>query len=77
MPLFVAEPQFRALIVPAGRFTVRVNVQVCPPMLNAKLAVPAALGVPVIVYASEPLPLANVPAARVAVRPVTPVELTL
>ena len=65
------------LAVDTGGDTVRLNVQDRPPMLNAKLAVPAALGVPVIVYASEPLPLANVPAARLAVRPVTPVELTL
>ena len=40
----------------------------------AKLAVPLVVGVPVIVYVNEPAPLANVPAARVAVRPVTPVD---
>jgi hypothetical protein len=29
--------------------TVRFNVQLCPPMFSAKLAVPAPLGVPVMV----------------------------
>jgi hypothetical protein len=29
--------------------TVIINVQLCPPMFNAKLAVPLALGVPVMV----------------------------
>ena len=46
-------------------------------MFKAKLAVPAALGVPVIVYVKLPAPFANEPATKVAVKPVTPVELTV
>ena len=30
-------------------FTVKLSVAVCPPMFNAKIAVPELLGVPVIV----------------------------
>jgi hypothetical protein len=40
----------------------------------AKVAVPLVVGVPVIEYVNEPVPLANEPAARVAVKPVTPDE---
>ena len=43
-------------------------------MVNAKLAVPLVLGVPEIANESEPEPLAKVPAERVAVKPVTPVD---
>jgi hypothetical protein len=75
--LFVAPPQFRLLITPAGADTVRLSVQPWPPRLSAKLAVPEPEGVPVIVYVRLPLPLDSVPAASVAVRPVTPVELTV
>jgi hypothetical protein len=46
-------------------------------MLNAKPAVPLLAGAPLMVYVSEPLPLAKVPAAKVAVKPVTPVEATV
>ena len=56
-------------------FTILVKVQVCPPMLKAKLAVPVEAGVPVIVYVKLPAPLSNVPAASVAVKPVTPVDV--
>ena len=49
VPLMVAEAQVRAVMEPAGKPTVRVSVQVCPPMLNAKLAVPLLVGVPVMV----------------------------
>ena len=56
-------------------FTVRVSVQVCPPMLSAKLAVPLEAGVPVIVYKMDPDPEAKVPAVLVAVSPVTPVDV--
>ena len=76
MPLLVAEAQLRAVRLATGK-TVLVRVQVCPPRLSAKLAVPAADGVPVMVKLRLPAPLASVPAARVAVRPVTPVEVTL
>jgi hypothetical protein len=44
--VFVAAAQVRAVTVPG---TVRVSVQVLPPMFNAKLAVPPAAGVPVMV----------------------------
>ena len=77
VPVLVAVEQLSAVMVPTGRFTVRVKLQVCPPILNAKLAVPLDAGVPVIVKVKLPAPLANVPAAHVAVRPVTPVDVTV
>jgi hypothetical protein len=49
VPLLVAVEQLKAVIVPTGKATVLVKVQVCPPMLSAKLAVPLLAGVPVIV----------------------------
>jgi hypothetical protein len=45
-------------------------------MFNAKLAVPTEVGVPVILYTKLPVPIAKDPAAKVAVNPVTPVEVT-
>jgi hypothetical protein len=57
--------------------TLTVKEQDCPPTVMAKVAVPLEVGVPVIVYVNEPAPLASVPAARVAVKPTTPVEETL
>ena len=60
---------------PRPMFTVLLKVHVCPPMLKAKLAVPLVAGVPVIIYVILPAPLSRVPAARVAVKPVTPVEV--
>ena len=73
----VGVEQLSAVIVPTGGFTVLVKVQVCPPMLNAKLAVPFDAGVPVMVKVKLPAPVAKVPAAHVAVSPVTPVEVTV
>ena len=75
VPVLVAVEQLSAVMVPAGGFTVLVKVQVCPPMFRAKLAVPFEAGVPVIVKVKLPAPVAKVPAAHVAVRPVTPVEV--
>ena len=75
VPVLVAVEQLSAVMVPTGGFTVLVKVQVCPPMFKAKLAVPLDAGVPVIVKVKLPSPVANVPAAHVAVRPVTPVEV--
>jgi hypothetical protein len=49
VPVLVAVEQVKAVIVPTGKATVLVNVQVCPPRFNAKLAVPLVVGVPVIV----------------------------
>jgi hypothetical protein len=77
VPVLVAVPQLKAVIVPTGKPTVLVNVHVLPPIFNAKLAVPPADGVPVMVYVNDPAPTANVPAAKVAVNPVTPVEVTV
>ena len=54
--------------------TETVNEQLCPPMVNAKLAVPLVLGVPEIANESEPAPFAKIPEEIVAVKPVTPVE---
>ncbi len=75
VPVLVAVEQLSAAMVPAGGFTVLVKVQVCPPMLSAKLAVPFDAGVPVMVKVKLPAPVAKVPAAHVAVRPVTPVDV--
>jgi hypothetical protein len=49
VPLLVAVEQVKAVMVPMGKATVLVNVQVCPPRFNAKLAVPLLAGVPVMV----------------------------
>ena len=49
VPLLVAVEQLSAVMVPRGKATVLVKVQVCPPRLNAKLAVPLVVGVPVMV----------------------------
>ena len=54
--------------------TETVNEHDCPPIVNAKLVVPLALGVPEISIESEPEPFDKVPKVKVAVRPVTPVE---
>ena len=48
VPLLVAVEQLNAVMVPTGKSTVLVKVQVCPPRLNAKLAVPLVAGVPVM-----------------------------
>ena len=74
VPLLVAVEQLNAVMLAVGR-TVLVKVQVCPPIFNAKLAVPLDAGVPVIVRVKLPAPVAKVPAAHVAVRPVTPVDV--
>ncbi len=74
VPLLVAVEQLNAVMLAVGK-TVLVNVQVCPPIFNAKLAVPELAGVPVIVKVKLPVPVAKVPAAHVAVRPVTPVDV--
>lgn len=75
MPKLVAVGQVKAVIVPAGRLTVLVNEQVCPPIFNAKLAVPLLAGVPVIVYVKLPAPLAKLPDVKDAVKPATPVDV--
>ena len=75
VPVLVAVEQLNAVMVPAGGFTVLVKVQVCPPMFKAKLAVPFDVGVPVMVNVKLPAPGAKVPAAHVAVSPVTPVDV--
>ena len=67
VPVLVAVEQLNAVIVPTGKATVLVKVQFCPPMLSAKLAVPLVAGVPVILNVNEPVPLAKLPAAKVAV----------
>jgi hypothetical protein len=60
--------------VPIAGATLTVRLQLCPPRVIAKVAVPVAEGVPVIVYDTEPLPFNNVPALKVTVNPVTPVD---
>lgn len=59
-----------------GANTVRESVQVCPPIFNAKLAVPDAEGVPVMATDIFPEPILKLPAVIAAVSPVTPVEET-
>jgi hypothetical protein len=54
--------------------TVTEKLQVCPPKVIEKAAVPVDVAVPAMAYVRLPAPLANVPAAKVAVSPVTPVE---
>ena len=49
VPVLVAVEQLSTVIVPTGNATVLVSVQVCPPRLKAKLAVPLVAGVPVMV----------------------------
>ena len=49
VPVLVAVEQLSAVMVPTGKTTVLVNVQVWPPRLKAKLAVPLVAGVPVMV----------------------------
>ena len=77
MPLFVALAQFKAVMVPTGKATVLARVQVFPPMLKAKLAVPLLDGVPVIVYVKLPAPVTKLPDVNVAVSPITPEEVTV
>jgi hypothetical protein len=73
-PVLFAVEQLSAVMVPKAK-TFLVKVQVCPPMFNAKLAVPVISGVPVIIYVKLPAPLAKLPAVKEAVKPVTPVEV--
>jgi hypothetical protein len=70
-----APAQLSEEIVPTREVTVLLNAQVCPPIESAKVALPIAEGVPVIVYVKVPLPFAKLPGASVAVNPVTPVEV--
>ena len=49
MPVLVAVEQLNAVIVPRGKSTVLVRVQVCPPTPMVKLALPLLAGIPVIV----------------------------
>ena len=58
----------------AKESTFTVNKHDCPPIFKAKVAVPTALGVPLMAKVKVPAPLANNPSGIVAVRPVTPVE---
>ena len=48
VPVLVAVEQLNEAIVPFGKATVLVSVQFCPPMFNAKLAVPLLVGVPLM-----------------------------
>ena len=75
VPLFVELAQVKAVMVPTGKATILARVQVFPPMLKAKLAVPLLDGVPVIVYVKLPAPVTKLPDVNVAVSPVTPVEV--
>jgi hypothetical protein len=45
-----------------------------PPTDSAKEAVPAADGLPAMLYTNSPGPSASLPPVREAVRPVTPVD---
>jgi hypothetical protein len=74
-PDVVAAAQF-SVAVPITD-TVTSRLQLCPPMLSAKLAVPSLEGVPVMEQVNVPDPTEKPPALSVAVRPVTPVEVTV
>ena len=74
VPVLLADAQASAPMDPR---TGTATVQLCPPMESAKLAVPKVEGVPDMVKVRFPEPLAKTPAARDAVRPVTPVDVTL
>ena len=75
--VLIAFAQFKAVITPKGKFTDLDKLQVCPPIFKVKLAVPLALGVPFMVYVKAPDPTEKVPDSSVAVKPVTPVEVTV
>lgn len=64
----------QSVLLVAAEATVNDRLHDCPPKLMAKSAVPEEAGVPVMVYVRLPAPLASVPACKVAVSPVTPVE---
>ena len=49
VPVLVAVEQLKAVMMPIGKSTILVKVQICPPRLKAKLAVPAETEVPVMV----------------------------
>jgi hypothetical protein len=79
---------FTIAVAPAAQFTALAEyigadetgtekVQLCPPTVMTKLAVPLEFGIPVIVYDNDPAPLANTPAASAAVKLTIPVEDTL
>jgi len=70
----LSTPVSESQLVVVAEFTVKVNVQDWPPNVIAKEAVPEEPGVPAILKVRLPAPLANVPAAKVAVSPVTPVD---
>lgn len=74
MPELIAVEQFKDVMVPDGRLTALVKVQVCPPILKAKLAVPLLAGVPVMEYVKLPPPFAKFPVVKEAVNPDTPVD---
>ena len=48
----------------------------CPPTAIEKVAVPAAVGVPVMTKLAVPFPFANVPSDSVAVKPLMPEDAT-
>ena len=74
----VALAHVKADMVPTGKATVLVKLQVRPPMFNAKFAIPVvSSGVPVMVYTNVPAPFAKVPGEHVAVRPYIPVDVTV
>jgi hypothetical protein len=53
------------------------KLQVLPPIVAVKFAMPALVGVPDSANTKLPFPLFRIPESRVAVRPVTPVEFIL
>ena len=58
----------------ANEAMLMLRLQLCPPTVMAKVAVPAEAGVPVMVRLKVPAPMAIFPWESVAVNPVTPVE---
>ena len=62
------------MVADDGGLTVSERLHDCPPKLTANNAEPAVVGVPETENDKLPAPVAKVPACKVAIKPVTPVE---
>ena len=77
VPITLPPAQFREVTTPTGGKTFAVKLQFLPPILSPNVAFPVPVGVPDIEYVTVSFPVLKLPAFNVAVRPVTPVELTI
>ena len=76
VPIVLPFAQSKEVMTPTGAVTGTLTEHDLKPVFRAKFAVPAPEAVPVIVYVNESFPEIKLPAAKVAVNPVTPVEFT-